>query len=225
METCPIRNRVKLIILSMANNPTSKAERHLAKIDPLLGKVIKEAGPCALRPEARISPYQSLLRSIVYQQLHGKAAETILKRFIASFPEGKFPEPSTVLRKRIDSMRKCGLSEAKALAIKDLALKTVEGTVPSSREIKHLSDEEIIGRLTQIRGIGVWTVQMMLMFKLGRLDVLPTTDFGVQKGFSLLYRKPMPKPKNLEKYGEIWKPYRSVAAWYLWRAVDLAKQK
>ena len=200
-----------------------KAQRHLSKSDKKLAALIQRAGPCTLVTTERISPYQSLVRSVVYQQLHGKAAATILARLLALFPNGKFPKPEQILALRPSSMRKVGLSNAKMLAIRDIALKTSEGLVPSSSVISKLSDQEIIDRLTSIRGVGIWTVQMMLIFKLGRLDVLPATDFGVQKGFSITYKRPHPTPKQLLAYGERWQPYRSIASWYMWRATDAAK--
>lgn len=199
------------------------AERKLSKCDPILARIIKEVGACTLEPDEKVSPYESLLRSIVYQQLHGKAAATILGRFLEQFSKRRFPKPEEVLHMDPAVMRSCGLSASKSLAIKDLALKTIEGVVPTSRKINLLSDEEIIERLTQIRGVGIWTVQMMLMFKLGRLDVIPHTDFGVQKGFSIAYAKAHPTPKELLAFSEIWRPYRSIASWYMWRVVDVSK--
>ena len=202
------------------------AEEYLSKQDPTLGKLIKKVGPFTLQPEKLVSPYQSLVRSVVYQQLHGKAAATILKRLIDLYPNKKFPTPEDILATSSEKLRSVGLSENKMLAIKDIALKTKEKIVPITKIIEKLSDQEIIDRLTKIRGVGTWTVQMMLMFKLGRPDVMPSTDFGVQKGFALLYKKPHPKPKELNDYANRWKPYRSAASWYMWRAVEqLAKIK
>lgn len=203
----------------------AKAQRHLSKSDKKLAELIKRAGPCTIAATEKVSPYHSLMRSIVYQQLHGKAAATILARLLELFPKSRFPKPEEILAINPKKLRKVGLSENKMLAIRDLALKTKEGWVPSSSAIIKLSDEEIIERLTTIRGIGVWTVQMMLIFKLGRTDVLPATDFGVQKGFSITYKKPHPTPKQLAEFGERWKPYRSVASWYMWRATDNLKKK
>lgn len=202
-----------------------KAENHLKKVDKKLKALINCVGPCTLNPQQRMTPYQSLIRAVVFQQLHGKAAQTILDRFIALFPKRRFPKPEEVLSVSPTAMRKAGLSKAKSLAIKDIAKKTIDGVVPTSKAIRKLSDEEIIERLTSIRGVGLWTVQMMLIFKLGRLDVMPASDYGVQKGFSLTFRKPHPKPKELLESTEHWSPYRSIGAWYMWRAVDLASKK
>ena len=169
------------------------------------------------------TPYKALIRAITYQQLHGKAAATIFARFRDLYPSGRFPTPEEILDTPIRKLRSAGLSQAKARGILDVAEKTRLRIVPSSRVIRGLTDEEIIERLTQVRGVGVWTVQMLLMFQLGRLDVLPIDDYGVRNGFSLAYKRPMPKPKELLEFGERWKPFRSVAAWYLWRAVDLER--
>lgn len=199
--------------------------KHLKKTDPVLAKLINKAGPCTMLPSKGFTPYKALIRAITHQQLHGKAAETIYNRFLDLYPGGRFPIPDEILDTRLSKLRKAGLSEAKARGILDVAEKTKSGIVPSSRIIRTLSDDEIIERLTQVRGVGVWTVQMLLMFQLGRLDILPIDDFGVRNGFSIAYNRPMPKPKQLLAFGERWKPYRSIAAWYMWRAVDLKKVK
>jgi DNA-3-methyladenine glycosylase II len=145
-----------------------------------------------------------------------------LKRFLALYPGKRFPAPEDVLATPEELMRGAGLSRAKTAAIKDLAAKTVEGIVPTSREILKLTNEEIIERLTRVRGVGPWTVEMLLMFTLGRFDVLPSTDYGVRKGFAVTFgRKDLPTPKELLEYGERWRPHRSTAAWYLWRALEL----
>lgn len=202
----------------------AKAQRYLSNSDKKLAALIQRSGPCKIVNSESITPYQSLVRSVVYQQLHGKAAATILGRFLELFPKSKFPKPEQILALKPSTMRAVGLSQAKMLAIRDIALKTSEGLVPGSKAIVKLSDQEIIDRLTAIRGVGIWTVQMMLIFKLGRLDVLPATDFGVQKGFSITYKKPHPTPKQLMEFGERWQPYRSIASWYMWRATDSDKQ-
>lgn len=189
-------------------------------------RLIREVGPCTLVPRGRRSPFESLARAIAFQQLHDKAAESILKRFIALFPGRRFPRPVELLAARTDAIRGAGFSGAKVLALRDLAEKTLDGTVPSGRVITRLDDEGIVARLVAVRGIGRWTVEMLLIFQLGRPDVLPVDDFGVRNGFRIAYRRgTMPTPKELLRYGERWRPYRTAAAWYLWRAVDRAKQQ
>lgn len=196
------------------------AERALAKRDPVLGRVIADALPCELEP-GPFRPYEALLTSIAHQQLNGRAAQTIVDRVKTRLGDGKWPSPEQVKRLRLTSLRACGLSEAKALAYKDVAAKTIDGTVPSARALEAMDDEAIIERLTQVRGIGRWSVQMMLMFRLGRLDVLPVDDFGVRKGFTVAYgHGELVKPKVLLAWGERWRPYRSVASWFMWRVVD-----
>jgi DNA-3-methyladenine glycosylase II len=201
------------------------AVAHLATVDPVMRRLVEDIGPCRLRPKARRSPFESLARAIAHQQLHGKAAESILRRFIALFPGRKFPRPDDLLAMNMRSIRAAGFSRSKILALRDLAAKTLNGTVPTNRVIQKLEDDEIIERLIEVRGIGRWTVEMLLIFQLGRLDVLPVDDFGVRNGFRLAYgRRAMPTPKQVLRYGERWRPYRTVAAWYLWRAADRAKE-
>lgn len=184
-------------------------------------RLIREVGPFALTPRGRRTPFESLARAIAFQQLHEKAAESILKRFIALFPGRRFPRPDELLKARADAIRGAGFSGAKVLALRDLAAKTLDGTVPTGRAIKLLDDAAIIERLVEVRGIGRWTVEMLLIFQLGRPDVLPVDDFGVRNGFRIAYRKrAMPTPAQVRRYGERWKPYRTAAAWYLWRAAD-----
>lgn len=199
--------------------------RHLAKVDPVMRRLIRDVGPFALIPRGRRTPFESLARAIAFQQLHEKAAESILKRFIALFPGRRFPRPAELLTAHADAIRGVGFSGAKVLALRDLAAKTLDGTVPTGREIKTLDDDAIVERLVEVRGIGRWTVEMLLIFQLGRPDVLPVDDFGVRNGFRIAYRRrTMPTPKEVLRYGERWKPYRTTAAWYLWRAADRAKQ-
>ena len=199
-------------------------ERTLSKKDPVLKKIITNAGPCTLTLPKRFSPYESLIESITHQQLHGKAAQTIFRRFKELFPQERFPSAESVIKAKKVKLRSAGLSEAKVLAIQDVAAKKIDGTIPTNAMLTKLSDEEIIERLTSIRGVGRWTVEMMLMFKLGRLDVLPVDDFGVCNGFSIAYRCE-PDKKLLKKRAELWQPYCSIASWYMWRAVDLSRAK
>ena len=198
-----------------------EALEHLSLSDKVLARLIRKVGPCRLEPRRNTSPFQALVQSVAHQQLNGTAANTILRRVIALYPKRRFPTPEDLLSTADEPLRGAGLSRAKVAAIKDIAAKTVEGLVPASRAIAKLSNEEILERLTTIRGVGPWTVEMLLMFKLGRLDVLPASDFGVRKGFALIYRrKELPAPADLLAHGERWRPYRTIASWYLWRAVD-----
>lgn len=195
------------------------------RADKTLAHVIKLAGPCELKPRRGVQPWQALVRSVAFQQLNGRAAETIFSRFLALFPKTKFPTPQEIVDASDEKLRSAGLSRAKTAAIKDIAAKTLVGVVPDRRAISKLSDAEIVERLTTIRGVGPWTVEMLLMFTLGRPDVLPVTDYGVRSGFALVHGlKALPSPKHLLAYGERWRPQRSAAAWYLWRAVDLARE-
>ena len=205
---------------------TAAALKHLSAVDPVMRQLIREVGACQLEPETRRPPFQSLVQAVAHQQLNGTAANTILTRFIKLFPKRKFPKPEDLAGVTDEQIRACGFSFAKIRAIRDIAEKTLSGVVPDSREIVKLSDDEIITRLTEVRGVGRWTVEMLLIFQLGREDVLPADDFGVRNGFRLAYKKrEMPKPKDLLKFGERWRPHATTAAWYLWRAVDAAKKK
>jgi len=198
--------------------------RHLAKVDPVMCRLIREVGLFTLTPRARRSPFESLARAIAYQQLHEKAAESILRRFVALFPTKRFPQPDDLLAVDEQAIRGAGFSQAKVASLRDLAAKTLDGTVPTGAIVRKLDDEAIIERLIAVRGIGRWTVEMLLIFQLGRPDVLPVDDFGVRNGFRIAYgRRSMPKPGDLLRFGERWKPYRTAAAWYLWRAADQAK--
>ncbi len=204
---------------------TSAALRHLASSDPVMRRLIRETGPCRLEPETRRPPFQSLVQAVAHQQLHSTAAGNILTRFKKLFPGRRFPRPKDLANVTDKEIRACGFSFAKIASIRDITEKTLNGVVPSSRQIAKLSDDEIVERLTEVRGVGRWTAEMLLIFQLGRPDVLPADDFGVRNGFRLAYKKrQMPKPKALLAFGERWKPYRTTAAWYLWRAVDLAKK-
>lgn len=212
-------------IMSLQYDP-AEAVAAISRRDKTLAKIIRRAGPFTMRPQRLASPFESLLRAIIYQQLHGKAAATILGRVTALLPNPKRPTPEAFLKVKDAALRKAGLSANKTLAVRDLTAKTLDGTVPTLRKLRSMPDEEIIERLTEVRGIGVWTVEMLLIFKLGRPDVLSASDFGVRNGFRLAYNLPeMPKPTELLEHGERWRPFRSVACWYLWRAVDLHKQK
>lgn len=205
---------------------------HLRAADPKLAALIDRAGPFTLKVDSRLSVFESLLESIQYQQLHGKAAAAIHARVRTLF--GGDPGPDTLLRTPDELLRGCGVSASKLLAMKDLAARVLDGTVPEKRALNKLSDEEIITRLSSVRGIGRWTVEMLLIFRLGRPDVFPVTDYGIRKGFALTFlRLPktrpieaadLPKPAPMLRRAAKWAPYRSVATWYLWRACDLIKK-
>jgi DNA-3-methyladenine glycosylase II len=204
---------------------TPAAHRHLSKRDPVMRRLIREHGRCDLVPKDRRPPFQSLVMAIAHQQLNGTAANTILSRFKKLFPGRKFPRPEDVAKVTDAQIRACGFSFAKIKSIRDITAKARDGTIPSPRQIVKLSDDEIVARLTEVRGVGRWTVEMLLMFSLGREDVLPVDDFGVREGYRVLYDLPeQPRPKELAAIGEAWSPYRSTAAWYLWRAVEEARQ-
>jgi len=174
-----------------------------------------------ITPAILVRPFDALAESIAYQQLTGKAAATIFGRVRALYPKRKWLDPKQLLATPDETLRAAGLSRAKTAALKDLAAKTIDGTVPSGRALLRMTDDEIITRLTTVRGIGRWTVEMLLLFDLGRPDVWPVDDYGVRKGFAKTFRRrKLPTPKQLMKFGEKWRPYRSVAAWYFWRALD-----
>jgi DNA-3-methyladenine glycosylase II len=202
------------------------ALKHLATVDPVMKQLIAAHGPCGLAPETRRSPFQSLVQAVAHQQLHATAAGNILARFTKLFPGRKFPHPKDLAGVTDAQLRACGFSFAKIRAIRDITEKTLSGVVPTGRQIAALPDEAIIARLTAVRGVGRWTVEMLLIFQLGRPDVLPADDFGVRNGFRLAYKKrALPKPKDLLRFGARWRPHATAAAWYLWRAADAAQKK
>ncbi len=217
------------------------AVRELSAADPKLARLIQRAGPFTLRIASTQSPFEALAESIIYQQLHGKAAATIHRRLLESFipicglaqnGNPAHPSPQHLLDCPNAQLRAAGLSANKSLALRDLAAKTLDGTVPTLARIRRMSDQAIIDHLTQVRGIGRWTVEMLLIFRLGRPDILPTSDYGVRKGFALTFGKlkpsdkvtpaDLPTPATMEARAKRWQPWRSIASWYLWRACDLA---
>ncbi|HLK70532.1 MAG TPA: hypothetical protein VKT19_01130 [Steroidobacteraceae bacterium] len=215
--------------VSRARVPTHRAAHRVLRGDPVMAALISAVGPRRIATLGGLvsleqrSPYESLGRAIAHQQLNGKAAESILNRLRGLFGQ-RFPTPEELLAADVEQLRGTGFSYSKIAALKDLALKALEGVVPAAAELAPLTDLQIIERLTTVRGIGRWTVEMMLIFQLGRPDVLPVDDFGVRNGFRLAYRlSGMPQPRALAEYGERWKPHRSLAAWYLWRAVELER--
>jgi 3-methyladenine DNA glycosylase/8-oxoguanine DNA glycosylase len=212
----------------------TEALAHLSRVDRKLARIIAKSAPITLQPERTQSIFEALLESIIYQQLNGKVAATITGRVKALFPENThrlrtrrglvagFPTPEQILAATPELLRSAGLSQNKMLAIRDLAAKTLDGTVPTTREAHRLSDDELVARLTAVRGIGRWTVEMLLLFRLGRPDVLAVDDYGIRKGFAKIHKlAELPKPKELLAYGERWRPHRSIASWYLWRAAEM----
>jgi 3-methyladenine DNA glycosylase/8-oxoguanine DNA glycosylase len=200
----------------------AEATRHLGEGDAVLRELIAATAPFSLEREVAGSPYEALLEAITYQSISGKAAATIFARILA-LDGGRVPSPEKMLALRTPALRKAGLSGAKVLAMKDLARKTIAGVVPTLAQARKMSDEELVTRLVSVRGVGAWTVEMFLMFHLGRPDVLPIHDLGVKKGWSVAYEKEhMPAPKELLAFGERWRPYRTVASWYMWRAFERA---
>ncbi|HEY2837746.1 MAG TPA: DNA-3-methyladenine glycosylase [Pirellulales bacterium] len=197
----------------------------ISAADKKMARLIRRVGDFTLEPSKLDDPFRSLLRAIVYQQLSGKAAATIHGRVVEAFGVRGKLAPAKLIEAPDEGLRSAGLSRAKVAAVKDLAAKTLDGTVPTLARLRKMEDQEIVERLTSVRGIGVWSVEMLLMFKLGRPDVLPISDLGVRKGFMLTYgHEELPKPTEILKHGECWRPYRSVASWYLWRAVELERR-
>lgn len=191
---------------------------HLNATDARLARLIERVGPFAMPTREAMSPFQMLLHAIVYQQITGKAAASIHGRLMSLFPGGR-PGPRRLQKLTDQQLRAAGLSGPKQRAARDLAEKALDGTVPSRRQLERMDDDTIVETLSQVRGIGRWSAEMMLIFQLGRPDVLPATDLGVRKGFQLSHGgRALPEPKKLLRYGERWRPYRSVASWYLWQA-------
>lgn len=194
---------------------------HLRAADPVLAGLIRRIGPFALDLTAADSLFEALLRSIVYQQLHGKAAATIHGRVLAELARHGGTTPEALTLTPDPALRNAGLSRNKLLAVRDLAAKCRAGTVPSLKTAARLGDDELVARLTEVRGIGPWTVHMLLIFHLGRPDVMPTGDFAIRLAFKKLYRKRQdPVPETIIRHAKQWRPYRSVASWYLWRSLD-----
>jgi DNA-3-methyladenine glycosylase II len=193
--------------------------RALTKADPVLGRAIKRHGAYAVTIHRGGTPFSLLAHAVINQQLSGKAAATIEARLVAAL--GGVLKPETVAAAPFDVLRGAGLSRAKAATLQDLAAKTLDGTIPNFRKLDRMSDETVIEHLTAVKGVGVWTAQMFLMFSLARPDIMPVGDLGVRKGFQRLYKhEEMPAPKAILDHAERWRPWRSVASWYLWRAAD-----
>jgi len=208
------------------SRPVHEASRHLSGVCPRFAALIGRVGPPGLKIERGRGLYEALIRAIAHQQLHGRAAEAILARFAALYPDEVFPAPDRVLDTDDAMLRGCGFSAAKLAAIQDICRKALDGTVPTRRQATRLPDDELIERLTTIRGVGRWTVEMLLIFTLGRPDVLPVDDFGVREGYRVLFElETQPKPRALAELGLPWAPYRSAATWYLYRAVEEARRQ
>ena len=198
-----------------------EAVQLLGARDPKLQALMERVGPFRMRLDVAASPFEALCESIIYQQITGRAAQTIAGRFCERIGEGKFPPPQCVLDASDVILREAGLSRGKVAALRDLAAKSLDGTVPTMARLRRLPDDEIVERLTVVRGIGRWTAEMFLMFRLGRPDVLPIHDYGVRKGFQRAFKtRELPEPEAVARRGERWKPYRTVASWYLWRALE-----
>ena len=222
-----VTTKLRLLALERARAgdapPEARAAvEHLRTADPTLGRLINEVGPCGLRIAHASSVFAALTRAIVYQQLTGRAAATILARLHALFPRAlDGPTPEQLLRASDEKLRSAGLSRGKILALRDLARRSRSGDIPPLEEAQHMNDAAIIERLTEVRGIGRWTAEMFLMFRLGRPDVLPVDDYGVRKGFAVAFgKRALPTREALARHGARWSPYRSVASWYLWRAAE-----
>jgi DNA-3-methyladenine glycosylase II len=193
----------------------------LCERDPKLANLIGRVGEFRLKLDPAATPFEALSESIIYQQISGRAAAVIAGRFCERLGDGRFPSPERVLEAPDQVLREVGLSRGKAAALKDLAAKSLDGTVPGMRRLRAMEDEEVVERLTVVRGIGRWTAEMFLIFRLGRPDVLPVHDYGVRKGFQRAFRtREIPEPESVARRGERWRPFRTVASWYLWRALD-----
>jgi DNA-3-methyladenine glycosylase II len=204
----------------------TEALRFLRRTDPVMAQLIRRAGPYAVRPERGVGAYEALVEAVAHQQLTGKAARTILGRLYALYGADCCPEPARLADTAAAALRDCGFSRAKAASLRDIAAKSLDGTIPPRRALARMSNEAIIERLAEARGVGRWTVEMFLMFTLGRPDVLPVDDYGIRLGYKIAYgKRRLPKPKALAKLGERWAPYRTTASWYLWRAVDMAREE
>lgn len=203
----------------------TEALRHLRRVDPVMAELIRQSGPFTLAPARGRGPYEALVRAVAHQQLTGKVAETILGRLVLLYGGDEYPTPEQLLATPDRFLHGVGFSRAKTAALKDIAARTLDGTIPPRRSLARMKDEAIIERLIVTRGVGRWTIEMFLMFTLGRPDVLPVDDYGIRFGYKIAYgKRTLPKPRVLAKLGERWAPYRTTASWYLWRAVDMQRE-
>lgn len=200
----------------------ARARRLLMRRDPVLAAIIRQYGPCGLANDQREDPFRAIVEAIVWQQLSTKAASAIFARFLALFPDSRFPTPAELMAVPDERLRAAGFSRPKIGYLRDLCTKVLDGTVPLDR-LPAMSDEEVIEVLTRIKGIGRWSAEMFLMFRLHRPDVLPVDDLGIVRAIQKAYRlrKP-PGPERIRTIGEAWRPYRSVASWYLWASLETA---
>ena len=207
-------------------NELNKATDFLASLDADWANLVKTVGPCTFEVKLEREPYEALIRAVAYQQLHTKAGDAILKKFITLFSESavtnaatiKFPSPQQVIAAKFDDLRACGFSGRKIETLKGIAQGALSGQVPTRRDAQSMSDEDLINRLITLKGIGQWTVEMLLMFTLARMDVLPADDFAIVEGYKRLKElATAPKRKEIAKIAKAWSPYRTIASWYLWR--------
>lgn len=208
-----------MILADLSSEAFSRASTALSGVDKDWARHVESIGPCRLEAKPAREPYEALVRAVAYQQLHAKAGDAILARFLARFPDSRFPEAAAVLAAQETGLRGCGFSASKVSTIRGIAQATLDGIVPTRAQAVELSNEALIERLVGIRGIGRWTVEMFLIYTLSRSDVLPVDDFGVRDGYRRLKGlDAMPTPRQMREIGEAWKPHRTVAAWYLWRS-------
>lgn len=198
-------------------HPYQQAQAFLSEQDADFAKLIAEVGDCQLTLKSERDPYEALVRAVAYQQLSTKAGDAILAKFKNHFG-GKFPTPEQLVQTEFDALRACGFSGRKVETTKGIAQGALSGFVPTSAQAALMTDEELIERLVELKGIGRWTVEMMLIFTLQRMDILPVDDFGVREGYKRLKSLAIaPTPKALAEIGLAWQPHRTVASWYLWR--------
>ncbi|MDP1638625.1 MAG: DNA-3-methyladenine glycosylase [Candidatus Nitrotoga sp.] len=212
-------------VTSTVVDPFGPAVAHLTALDPDWTSLIARIGRCGLQPKLEREPYEALIRAVAHQQLHARAAEAILNRFLALYPDVPFPSPKSILATDGNILRACGFSTTKVTTVRGIAEGTLDGVVPVRSAALAMTDEELISRLVSLRGIGRWTVEMFLIFTLERPDVLPIDDFGLREGWRVMKSlSKQPLPKELSKIGLAWSPYRSTATWYLWQAAEEFKR-
>ncbi|MCO1620802.1 MULTISPECIES: DNA-3-methyladenine glycosylase [Pseudomonas] len=208
-----------MMLADLSPEAYREATQHLAALDPDWSRHIAAIGPCLHQATPGREPYEALVRAIAYQQLHARAAEAILGRLLALFPANDFPQPEQLLSVTPETLRACGFSASKLVTVQGIAQATLEGLVPTREQALALADEALIERLVALRGVGRWTVEMLLIYSLGRSDILPVDDFGVREGYRRLKGlEKAPTPAQMRSLGGAWRPFRTVAAWYLWRA-------
>ena len=208
-----------MMLADLSPEAYREATQHLAALDPDWSRHIAAIGPCLHQATPGREPYEALVRAIAYQQLHARAAEAILGRLLALFPADDFPQPEQLLAVTPETLRACGFSASKLVTVQGIAQATLEGLVPTREQALTMADEALIERLVALRGVGRWTVEMLLIYSLGRSDILPVDDFGVREGYRRLKGlESAPTPAQMRSLGGAWRPFRTVAAWYLWRA-------